>query len=209
MKKLILLCALIVLINSCKKDYEYPLIITGEITDINNTGAVFNANVTNAGKGGVIEYGFVWGRNGIPDIDSSKVVIAEPVSEGILSVKITNDLVTGANYFVRAFARNTEYITFSNTVSFISKGSSSPVISDFTPDHGTNGTIVTINGENFSGSIYNNVVTFGKIQASVESASNNKLVVKIGQNIIIPGPVSIIVKVADHSIKSDNTFLLE
>lgn len=209
MKKITFLFSLIILISSCKKESDFPLIIAGEVTDINSTGAVFNANVTNTGKGGIIEYGFVWGRKGIPGIDSSKIVIDEPLSAGVISVKITNDLATGVDYFVRAFAKNQDYTTFSNVVSFNSKGSSSPVINDFTPDHGTAGTLVTITGENFSSSIYNNTVLFGKTRTSVESADKNKLVVKIGQYVLTSGPVTINVFVAGHSTQSDRTFLLE
>ena len=52
-----------------------------------------------------------------------------------------------------------------------------PVISSFSPASGTNGTVVTIVGANFSASAASNIVYFGAVQATVLSASPTGLVV--------------------------------
>jgi hypothetical protein len=54
-----------------------------------------------------------------------------------------------------------------------------PVITDFSPKSGPVGTVVTINGNNFSSSLANNTVFFGTIKANVLSATNTQLTVAV------------------------------
>ena len=54
-----------------------------------------------------------------------------------------------------------------------------PVISNFTPASGTNGTVVTITGTNFSATAASNIVYFGAVRAIVSSASPTNLLVTI------------------------------
>lgn len=210
MKKFRWLLLLTIAVSCNKeKEFDYPLIFIGEVTNIDTTGVVFHANIKDESKEGITDYGFVWSISGVPDINSSQVKIVKPISLGVLNVKITNDLIPDTNYIVRAFARNSRYITYSNSVSFRSKGSLPPVINDFYPKKGTSGTTVTIYGENFSGSVNNNIVHFGKVIAKVDSASCNKLIVKIDETSNISGEVNISIEVANRSIKSKDKFRLD
>ncbi|MGV8096145.1 MAG: IPT/TIG domain-containing protein [Mangrovibacterium sp.] len=201
----------LIVINSCvnQNEYDYPLLFLGEVTKIDQTGAEFHANIQGISNEGVMEYGFVWSTNGTPDLNSSNIRFAQPVSTGILSLKITNDLISDAVYYVRAFARNSRYTTYSNTVSFRSKGSLPPVIHDFFPDHGSAGTLVTITGENFSGGLINNNIRFGNSLAQVDSASSTKLIVRLDETLDVSGVVNITLQVADHTVSSDKTFRLD
>lgn len=52
-----------------------------------------------------------------------------------------------------------------------------PAIATFTPKSGPAGTLVSITGKNFSTTAANNIVLFGGIRATVQSASSNSLVV--------------------------------
>ena len=54
-----------------------------------------------------------------------------------------------------------------------------PVISSFAPPSGTNGTVVTISGNNFSPTPAANIVYFGAVQASVLTASPTNLTVTV------------------------------
>ena len=54
-----------------------------------------------------------------------------------------------------------------------------PVISSFTPTSGTNGTVVTISGTNFSATAVLNIVYFGAVQAAILSAGPTNLVVTV------------------------------
>ena len=62
-----------------------------------------------------------------------------------------------------------------------------PTISSFNPLSATNGASVTITGTNFSETLTNNIVWFGAVQATVQSASATNLVatVPIGARSIV------------------------
>jgi|GEM_PF-6443941 len=55
----------------------------------------------------------------------------------------------------------------------------SPVISSFTPVSATAGSVITINGSNFSTAAQNNIVYFGGVQAPVINASGSMLTVTV------------------------------
>lgn len=211
MRKLKCLLVLSVILLSCTRDkeYDFPLLYIGQVTDIDGNGAVFHAKIVNESKEGIFDYGFVWSHNKVPDISTSRVVMTDPVSNGVLSVKVSNDLITDTVYNVRAFARNSGFITYSSTVSFRSMGSMPPVISDFSPEHGTHGSLVTIYGENFSGSPVNNIVRFGTVPAIVESATSSELVVRIDMDNLISGIVPVTVSVAGQTATSGRNFRLD
>ncbi len=54
-----------------------------------------------------------------------------------------------------------------------------PAISSFTPTTGPIGTVVTINGTNFSTTISNNIVFFGAVKATVSAATTTSLTVTV------------------------------
>jgi gliding motility-associated-like protein len=54
-----------------------------------------------------------------------------------------------------------------------------PIITSFTPTSGPIGTIVTINGSNFSTTAANNIVWFGAVQATVTAATATQLTVTV------------------------------
>jgi N-acetylneuraminic acid mutarotase len=210
MKSINLIFIVFLTILSCSEQNEfvYPLIQTGEVTDIDITGAVFHASITDLGKGNILEYGFVWGLTGIPDLKSSKIGLNGPVENGILNLKISSDLLPDTIYYVRAFARNETYTTYGKVVTFRSTGSLAPEILDFNPKEGAEGTLVTINGKNFSGGISGNKVKFGKATAIVAEASFDKLTVSLPSDLKVSGRVNIFVETANKIARSGSTFNL-
>ncbi len=210
-KKLLYIVLFIFLIGSfaCKKEFDYPLIQTGEVTDIDSTGAVFHAKIIDIGNVGIYEYGFVWGRSPELSINSSNITFGNINQIGVFSCIITNDLLKNTRYYVRAFAKNQEYIVFGQTVSFESIGSIAPSIIDFLPKNGSEGDVVTIYGDNFSASIHNNLVYFGDIIVEIDSASQNKLVVTLPGNIVRSGFVEIKCIVSNQEVVADEKFKMD
>lgn len=85
---------------------------------------------------------------------------------------VTNVVAVGAGYFHSVALVNSSLF---NTPVI----SAPPVIVSFSPASGTNGTVVTIAGTNFSANAGSNIVYFGAVRANVLSASANSLTVSV------------------------------
>ncbi len=180
MKKIIWLLTILFISVSCEKDSlnEYPLIQTGDVTDISSEGAVFNAKIIDLSTNDIMEYGFVWDIDPNPTIlKSEKFIIRESPRVGIVSEQISTTLQVGVMYHVRAFVRSTEFITYGKQVAFTSSGSLAPHIIDFAPKTANLGDTILIIGENFSYKPYNNKVQIDEFSANVIKASQDTLMV--------------------------------
>ena len=191
-----------------ENDYDYPLIQTGQVTDIDSTGAVFHARITESGKTDILEYGFVWSLTENPDLNSSYIHVTDIPHTGSVSIRIKSDLISDTIYFVRAFARTENYKVYGKTVIFRSKGSFAPVIFDFNPKEGSDGTQVIITGNGFSNSLSGNLVKFGKAAAIVDEASSDKLIVTLPSDLKVSGSVNISVETGKKLHISDSKFKL-
>lgn len=85
-----------------------------------------------------------------------------------------------------------------------------PEITDVTPQEGTWNDEVTILGRNFGSGLEENIVRFGEIEASVVSASSEKVVVRVPNKLDVKSStVSIQVKTVDNLVATAaNPFLL-
>lgn len=178
MRKARWIIILLILFVSCKKqqEYDYPLIFTGQVTNITSSGVTFSAKITDLSKYKVTDYGFVWDENPNPTIETSeKYIISDPPKIGVFSANITTTLRSGVLYYVRAFVRNSDYITYGKQVSFKSLGSMAPKVADFKPKTGNLKDTVMIIGHNFSFKPTNNTVKFGDFQATVVKAKLDTL----------------------------------
>lgn len=210
MRNLTLIFYLSVVAISCKRENEFafPLIQTGEVTDIDSTGVVFHARISDLGKSEILEYGFVWGLKDKPDINSSNVKLSGIPQKGIVSQRVTSDLMPYRSYYVRAFARNEKYISYGLSIQFTTKGSLGPVILDFTPKQGSEGTQVIITGKNFSQTLAGNIVKFGKVYSIVTEASSEKLTVILPNNLNVSGDVNLTIETSGRIVISTETFRL-
>jgi len=186
---------LLIVIYSCKKEreYEYPLVYTGDVTNINNNGANFNAKIVDLGKINITEYGFVW--DSVPDptiADAEKYVIQEAPTTGVFSANISTTLREGKSYYVRAFVRSSDYISYGMQVLFTSMGSLAPKITDFMPKTGNLKDTLMILGHNFSYKPTKNIVKFGNFQSTVLKASQDTLWVTVSALLNTPAtPITV------------------
>ncbi len=197
---------LLISIISCNKEegFNYPLVYTGEVTDISNKGAVFNAKIIDLGKDDIIEYGFVWDSQINPTVEKSeKLVIREAPKTGAISEYISTTLRSGVIYFARAFVRSSNYTTYGKEVSFTSLGSLAPQIDGFTPKTGNIGDTITITGHNFSYRISENQVKFGRFEANILKANQDSLIV------IVPDSLDTLSSYISISIIQNNTVSVE
>ena len=160
-----------IIFSTCSKDEvtprEYPRVKTLEVNEIISTGARFNAEILYTNKE-IIEYGFVWANYENPTIDhSDKKVTAENIGAEHFSAKISTTLREGETYYVRAYAKNNNYLVYGKVVSFTNLGSKAPELIDFLPKEGEVGDTIHIVGQNFSYLYDKNVVRFNEIKAEI------------------------------------------
>lgn len=213
MKKLSIIIVLAgILVTSCA-DLEvskksYPYIITEEVSDINQSGATFNASVTGTNKNDVIDYGFVWDDTiASPVLTCSRKSLGQSVSDGKISCKIEGGLKNGVEYHVRAYIKTSKYFVYGNVLTFNSKGSNPPVISGFSPSNGGISKTIVISGSHFDNKKTKNRVKLGSLIVAVDSATENTIYVKV-PSIQVYDSVKISVEVAGMTATSSSYFTL-
>jgi hypothetical protein len=125
-----LLSAILLLLCACHEESEFgiPMVFTGAVTDIDSSGAVFHAQITNMGSEPVTEFGFVWDTKPDPALEGAeKFVIRQQPVTGVYSQRINTTLKEGVVYHVRSFVRTIQTVTYGKDVFFESLGSRSPV----------------------------------------------------------------------------------
>jgi hypothetical protein len=94
-----------------------PEVHTVEITGITSNSAVVYGKVTSHGVSDIIELGMCWNTNHNPNISNSHAVSSIVVNEGEFIVSITG-LESGVEYYVRAYAKNSQGIGYGDEVPF-------------------------------------------------------------------------------------------
>lgn len=114
---LLSLCLLsgVLLLHSCKKDPEIPVVTTVAISDITTTSAVSGGNVTSDGGAEVVSRGVCWGTSANPTIAGSSTT--DGTGTGAFTSSLTG-LTPNTPYFVRAYATNSAGTAYGNEVSF-------------------------------------------------------------------------------------------
>lgn len=175
---------------SCEvnEESQFPLIQTGEVTDIDSTGATFHAKIVNRGETDITGYGFVWRRITHDrlelDIQSSNVYLHGFPEEGTILERVDFDLSPDVDHYVCAFIQSYETVIYGRQVNFFSKGSAKPIIFEHYDRMGTTGIETVIIGDNFSNSITGNRVHFEVLgrrsarYATILEASKERIIVK-------------------------------
>ena len=106
---LCLVLLMIGLLTSCNKEEfatkEYPRLNTLKVTGINESGAVFNAEVISGDLTEIKKYGFLWSFYNDPIFAYADTAIANgKIENGLFSEQISNSLLKDRTYYVRSFA---------------------------------------------------------------------------------------------------------
>lgn len=106
----------------CMKDESHmdvakPLVKALEAEYITTEGATLNALVADEGATSVTERGIVWGTFNALSLEKGNVEIAAEGGKGNYSVAISG-LKPATKYYYRAYARNSEYISYSEAKYF-------------------------------------------------------------------------------------------
>jgi hypothetical protein len=102
---------------ACKKPstVRVPAVSTGAATEITQTGAKVDGNVTSAGGADVTERGICWATSANPTVSNFKLAAAS--GTGQFSVIITG-LSANVNYHVRAYAINSAGTAYGENITF-------------------------------------------------------------------------------------------
>ena len=167
---------------SCDEDTKnYQLLFIGEVTDIDETGAMLNGSFINNTSKEIKEYGFVWG---IRENLTSKITLRNPIKQGVFNYRITGNLYPESKYTVKAFVVINDSVYYSTAATFYSIGSSTVEISDFEPKTVFAGDTIIIYGRNFALNNLENIVSLNNQNLITISADTGFLKVFIPYDIL-------------------------
>lgn len=183
----------------------YPGIVSLPVSNINEEGATFNAEIKSLAGKTLINHGFVWGTDKDLSLNNDeKIVLGKKEQTGIFSADIRYGLLKGKIYYVRPFGTTEEGITIYGLItSFTSKSSSQPFIESIFPTTGYCADTLTLKGKNFSSAAKNINVLFEGKNAQVVSATDTSVTCIVPVNLMLP---KVQVSMASLGIKSSNTF---
>ena len=195
---------------ACKKEAviqkkDYPFVVTDSVTDISSNGATFNAKVLDKGKEEIVDFGFKWhyiyynppyGRVEV-FCDSS---IYNTATLDDFNLQWNGGLRFNATYTVTAYIKTENYCVLGNKVVFVAKNLMTPVIDDFFPKEGFDGTIVKLTGSNFS-PVYSKVFLNDK-KAQILRVYKDSIIFKIPQSDFV-GDAEISVSVLSKNVIAD------
>ncbi len=132
MRKHFLLIALICSIFvACGPKPELPTVTTNSVDEITDTTAFCTGAIVDNGNADIIAKGFCWGTNQNPTLDDN-VVAAEMTREEAADDFFTatlSDLIAATEYYVRAYATNSEGIAYGENIRFVTlEGNNEPEI---------------------------------------------------------------------------------
>lgn len=184
----LILLALSLFFFSCHKDNEYdvPMILMGNATDIDSTGVTLNFRITDLGKTKIEEYGVLWAETFSPNGGyDDVVVIHEAPAAKTYSVRISRSLIEKRDYYAYAYIRTAKGMSRSPSCLFTSLASSLPEITAVVPASFGLGDSIWLTGNSFDKYYDGNYVFFtddnGKTfqQAKVLSSLKHNLKVVV------------------------------
>jgi N-acetylneuraminic acid mutarotase len=98
---------------------------------------------------------------------------------GSFSANIEGGMKRGVTYFIKPFIKSVKYLSYGNSMSFVSVSDRPPLISDFNPTSGKVGSVVTIEGDCFNSNPEKIIVRFGTVKAKIIRADINTIEVEV------------------------------
>jgi hypothetical protein len=208
MKNFFFFIGFVLLTVTCKKDADiqskdYPYVVTGEVSDISNTGATFEAKILDYGKEEITDFGFKW-TDGTNEYEIS---LMNSGNTDDFKVRVSTDLVKDVFYKVCAYVKTNNHLVLGPKVVFRSQGSESPVITSFSPASGLDGTTITISGKYFSNYAEGIRVRIGPEYARVIRSKEDEIVIE-SPIVSYYGKYRITVEVAGQSVTSSDDYTI-
>jgi len=203
----------IIIFGSCQKekfaDKGFPILLTKDVTNITDTGVVFNCEIQNLNEDKLKEVGFIWGLNSEFSLDNLDIDIykfEEIENKSNFEVSINSGLIADTTYYVRCYAITDKNVVYGNIVSFVAKGSNLPEILDFYPKLATFGDTVTVVGTNFSKFMDIKVGNLKYKTLQILELTDSVFKFVVPSNLYSEVGVPIILKLGNKEVSSNNNF---
>lgn len=170
------------LITSCEEEVvpDLPIVLTGEIVQNSENGVLLNGKIVFKDSRKIDDYGFIWSNEGIiPTIENGYKKSFGVGQEGVFSTSVTQALIKGEKYNVKAYAKVGDVVVYGKTVSFESRGSKLPEIIDLSPNVGLWGDSVRLKIRNISQIQTENSVFFGDSKADILDYNDSTFLVLV------------------------------
>ena len=134
-------------VRPIRVEVELPTVTTNSVTNIHSTYATCGGNVTSSGGASVTERGICWNTSPNPTIFNSHIS-SNYGGTGSYTLNMTG-LIPGTQYYVRAYATNSEGTAYGDEVSFITNSPptvTTNTVTNITPNSATCGGNVTAEG---------------------------------------------------------------
>ena len=100
------------------------IVSTGSVSNVTNTTAQVQGNVTSDGGSNIVERGFCYATSPNPTIDSSKIIINGDI--GIFNIEIAG-LQANTKYYIRAYVTNSQGTSYGNETNFTTTAINLPI----------------------------------------------------------------------------------
>ena len=135
--------------NEIKLDFDAvkPIVYTKEATDVSIAGgtATLNGTIESVGDPAYTERGFVYGTVHNPTIEDNTKKVATGSGTGDFSANIS-ELVLNTTYYIRAYAKNVQGVSYGDEVSLVFKGTVPTVKTNAATNISIAGGTATFNG---------------------------------------------------------------
>lgn len=174
---------ILILLGSCAKEKDfptarqYPLVKTISVS-ADSVSVTAKGEILLLGEKEISEYGFIYTPTAKNFTKGFKKVITAPLKTGPYSIKFSDYILKDVDYELQAYAITDDYTIYGNKIAFKGGGTSTPVVSNFEPKQGFDGTLITITGENFSEEKGLVKVKVGDSDAPVVKVTPTSIVVK-------------------------------
>ncbi len=179
------LTGVLLLVATCEKEKRairvFPRTLTEEVTDISTDGVHFHGRILTLGSDPVTDHGFVFNDNPLKtDLLHGAAISLGPIdAPGPFDAWVQTAMNASSEYYVCTYVKSKKYTVYGQAVSFLGAGSNGPFISGIYPTIGTWNDTIEIKGTNFSLLKPDNRVYFDTLTASVLTASDTSLKVKV------------------------------
>ncbi|HKK41854.1 MAG TPA: fibronectin type III domain-containing protein, partial [Bacteroidales bacterium] len=116
---IILVIMIVLLVNACKKKQEPPTVVTEAATDITTTSFTAGGNVTDDGGDQIATRGICWDISDLPTIEKNILKVSGETGSFTCTI---SGLEPKTQYYVRAYATNSEGTSYGKPVSLTTLG---------------------------------------------------------------------------------------